>query len=57
MSIVKKRTGPHEDTIREFRISGTGVTVGEPLDQFRGILTGAPYFEGKQSDLLKDKAS
>jgi circadian clock protein KaiC len=57
MSIVKKRTGPHEDTIREFRISCTGVTVGEPLDQFRGILTGAPYFEGKQSDLLKDQAS
>ena len=50
---MKKRVGPHEDTIREFSISGTGVTVGEPLSEFRGILTGVPVFEGKQSDLLK----
>lgn len=57
ISVVKKRVGPHEDTIREFTIAGSGITVGEPLDQFRGILTGLPFFEGKQSDLLKDKAS
>ncbi|TAN17754.1 MAG: circadian clock protein KaiC [Rhizobiaceae bacterium] len=57
ISVVKKRVGPHEDTIREFSIAGSGITVGEPLDQFRGILTGLPFFEGKQSDLLKDKAS
>lgn len=56
MSVVKKRVGPHEDTIREFRIAGSGITVGEPLDQFRGILTGLPFFEGKQSELLRDKA-
>jgi circadian clock protein KaiC len=57
ISVVKKRVGPHEDTIREFRIGGTGVTVGEPLADFRGILTGVPVFEGKQGDLLKDKSS
>jgi circadian clock protein KaiC len=57
ISVVKKRVGPHEDTIREFSIAGSGISVGEPLDQFRGILTGLPFFEGKQSDLLKDKAS
>ncbi|MEI9411809.1 ATPase domain-containing protein [Mesorhizobium salmacidum] len=57
ISVVKKRVGPHEDTIREFKISGTGVTAGVPLEEFRGILTGVPFFEGKQSDLLKDKAS
>jgi len=51
---VKKRVGPHEDTIREFSISSKGLTVGEPLSEFRGILTGLPVFEGKQSDLLKD---
>jgi circadian clock protein KaiC len=56
ISVVKKRVGPHEDTIREFRIGGTGVTVGEPLADFRGILTGVPVFEGKQGDLLKDKS-
>lgn len=57
ISVVKKRVGSHEDTIREFRIAGSGITVGEPLEQFRGILSGQPLFEGKQSDLLKDKAS
>ena len=57
ISVVKKRVGPHEDTIREFRISGTGVTVGGPLAKFRGILTGVPVFEGNQGELLKDKAS
>jgi circadian clock protein KaiC len=57
ISVVKKRVGPHEDTIREFRIGGAGVTVGEPLADFRGILTGVPVFEGKQGDLLNDKSS
>lgn len=57
ISVVKKRVGPHEDTIREFKIAGSGIMVGEPLDQFRGILTGLPFFQGTQSDLLKDKAS
>ena len=56
ISVAKKRVGPHEDTIREFRISSTGVTVGAPLSEFRGILTGVPVFEGKQADLLKDVA-
>jgi circadian clock protein KaiC len=57
ISVVKKRVGPHEDTIREFKISEDGVSVGEPLEQFRGILTGVPSFEGKQSDLLQDQTS
>lgn len=57
ISVIKKRVGSHEDTIREFRISSQGLFVGDPLDQFRGILTGVPFFEGKQSDLLSDKAS
>jgi circadian clock protein KaiC len=55
--VVKKRVGAHEETIREFRISGTGLAVGEPLEEFRGILTGAPFFEGKQGDLLNDRGS
>ena len=57
ISVVKKRVGPHKDIIREFRIGGTGVTVGGPLADFRGILTGVPVFEGKQGDLLNDKSS
>lgn len=57
ISVVKKRVGSHEDTIREFKISEGGVAVGEPLVQFRGILTGVPSFEGKRSDLLQDQTS
>jgi circadian clock protein KaiC len=52
ISVVKKRVGAHEDTIREFKITSAGVSIGEPLEEFRGILTGVPSFEGKQSDLL-----
>ncbi|MBZ9747603.1 AAA family ATPase [Mesorhizobium sp. CO1-1-7] len=55
ISVVKKRVGPHEDTIREFRIGSQGLAVGEPLAEFRGILTGVPLFEGKSSELLEDK--
>jgi circadian clock protein KaiC len=43
ISVVKKRTGRHEDTIREMRLSAPrGVEVGEPLTAFRGVLTGVP---------------
>jgi circadian clock protein KaiC len=45
LSVLKKRTGAHESTIREFRIDG-GVQVGPKLDGFRGVLTGTPTFEG-----------
>ncbi len=46
ISVVKKRSGPHEDTIREFALSPTGFAVGPPLTQFRGILTGVPLTLG-----------
>lgn len=42
LSVVKKRTGAHETSIRELTISAAGIAVGEPLNQFRGILTGVP---------------
>jgi len=42
ISIVKKRTGAHEDTIREFRIGAQGISLGEPLTQFQGVLRGVP---------------
>ncbi len=41
ISVIKKRTGRHEDTIREFWIDG-GLHVGEPLSQFHGVLRGTP---------------
>ncbi|MGV7216614.1 ATPase domain-containing protein [Bradyrhizobium sp. UFLA05-112] len=53
ISVVKKRTGPHEDTIREFRIGGRGITLGAPLTNFQGVLAGVPALVGEGPDLLK----
>lgn len=51
LSVFKKRTGPHDRSIRELRIDEQGVTVGEPLRRFRGIMTGVPqYGEGEETD-------
>ena len=55
ISIVKKRAGSHEDTIREFRISDRGITIGPPLEQFQGVLRGVPVYVGKDSPFIKDK--
>ena len=42
VSVVKKRTGPHEKTIRGFEITKGGLRVGEPLESLTGVLTGVP---------------
>ena len=42
ISVVKKRSGPHEQTIRDLQFGPDGITLSEPLVQFRGILTGIP---------------
>jgi len=55
ISVVKKRTRGHEDTIRELRIDGSGIRVGEVLREFRGILTGTPEYYGKPSPLLEER--
>ena len=52
ISVIKKRTSAHEDTIREFRIDGRGITLGEPLTEFQGVLRGVPSFVGKGQPLL-----
>jgi circadian clock protein KaiC len=57
LSIVKNRSGGHEDTIREFRIDARGIRVGEPLAAFRGILTGTPQYTGVQTPLMEDRSS
>jgi circadian clock protein KaiC len=56
ISVVKKRTGPHEDTIREFRIGDRGMTLGEPLEEFQGVLRGVPTYVGKGAPLLAKDA-
>jgi len=47
ISVIKKRTGGHEDTIREVTIDSRGIHVGEPLSGFRGILTTVPELVSK----------
>jgi circadian clock protein KaiC len=45
ISVMKKRGGQHERSIREFSLEPGGIRVGEPLSEFRGILTGVPVYE------------
>jgi len=51
VSVVKKRTGAHEDTIREYRIGEGGLTLGLPLKGFQGVLRGVPVFVGPEEML------
>ncbi|MGJ0509052.1 MAG: hypothetical protein ACR652_18415 [Methylocystis sp.] len=46
LSMVKKRSGRHEHTIREFIVQSGGVQVGAPLSNFTGVLTGTPVYQG-----------
>ncbi|MGE5166952.1 MAG: ATPase domain-containing protein [Sphingobacteriales bacterium] len=48
VSVLKKRTGRHENTIREFSIRNTGLKVGPPLDKFQGVLRGVPQYVGQK---------
>lgn len=52
ISVLKKRTGKHERTIREFRIDQGGIQLGEPLADFHGVLTGIPIYHGKSEQLM-----
>jgi circadian clock protein KaiC len=51
LSVIKKRTGRHEDTIREFRITDAGIQLGAPLTQFQGVMRGVPIYTGSSSPL------
>lgn len=53
ISVVKKRSGPHEQTIREFQVSENGLQVGDPLVGFQGVLSGIPNFVGPPGDLMR----
>ncbi len=55
ISIIKKRTGAHENTIREYRIGPNGISLGEPLSDFQGVLKGIPtYMGGGKNPLMGD---
>jgi len=49
--------GQHESTIREFLISNRGLTIGEPLDEFQGVLRGVPVYMGQTQPLLEEPAA
>lgn len=51
IGVLKKRTGVHERTLRQLRISEQGLIVGEPLRGFRGIMTGVPQYHGSETML------
>jgi circadian clock protein KaiC len=47
LSVVKRRTGRHETSIREFGVYDNRLKVGAPLTQFRGVLAGVPEYLGE----------
>lgn len=54
LSVIKKRTGRHEKTIREFTLeSGRGLRIGPPLKQFQGVLSGTPIFHGGTEQMME----
>jgi circadian clock protein KaiC len=57
ISVIKKRTGSHEDTIREYSIGNKGLTLGAPLTEFQGILRGVPIFVGTGGPILSRNAT
>ena len=57
ISVVKKRSGDHERTIRECRVGRGGLHVGEPLHEFQGVLTGVPHYVGDKGPLMRGTSS
>jgi circadian clock protein KaiC len=52
ISVVKRRTGAHETSIREYAVGPERIRVGPPLVDFHGVLTGVPQYRGGESPLL-----
>lgn len=55
ISVVKKRSGDHEKTIRECQIKKGGLIVGAPLREFQGVLTGVPQYFGDMGPLMTEE--
>jgi circadian clock protein KaiC len=51
ISVIKKRTSAHEETIREFWMGTKGLKVGKPLEDFQGVLRGVPTFVGNAANI------
>ena len=57
LSVIKKRSGEHERTIRELVMRNGVITVGEVLTEFDGVLTGAPTYRGRMESLQRSRAA
>src|SRR5262249_1307717 len=56
IAVIKKRSGQHEKTIREFKLEpGKGIRIGEPLREFQGVLSGVPVFHGAAERMLASR--
>jgi circadian clock protein KaiC len=56
ISVIKKRSGHHEQTIREFALeTGSGIRIGDPLKDFQGVLSGSPVFRGGVEQILRQR--
>lgn len=53
ISVLKKRSGAHEETIRAFELGSGGIHIGSPLTQMQGVLTGAPRLAGTAEPMEK----
>jgi circadian clock protein KaiC len=57
ISVIKKRGGGHEDTVRELQMTNEGIAIGDPMLEFRGILSGAPMYGGPNPALRESDGS
>jgi circadian clock protein KaiC len=46
ISVLKRRSGMHEDSIREFTLDSSGIHIGPALEDFQGVLSGVPIYSG-----------
>jgi circadian clock protein KaiC len=53
LAVIKKRSGRHEKTVREFRLeTGRGIRIGQPIKDFHGVLAGVPLFQGAAKHIM-----
>jgi circadian clock protein KaiC len=55
LSVVKKRSGKHERTIRELSLGTAGIKIGKPLRDFHGVLSGTPTYRGQDQAVTGPK--
>src|SRR5947209_1420228 len=54
LAVVKKRSGQHEKSIREYKLeSGRGIRMGPRLKAFQGVLSGVPVFRGASKQIIE----